>query len=410
MQVPHRLTVPIADDEAEEAEDDTAQASSKEALTRSLDASSLNDVPEVNESQVPAQEEPAPDEPVQEAAIIPAEMDDLLQNAFLSAMKSNTWKDPKILPMSSTILYSSHILPAGNDIDVKKSTYKKVGKFLKAMEKKGMIKLKERGGDVLLMSVNQQHPMIQNHEDRHRPKEKKKPKEQSNGSASAPGGASGSATETLSVTELYKGTSAVNRVFNEIGLSDSAYYTVSEVRNAVNDFAKEKDLTDKRNPRMVKIEALLCDAVLAKDEYNSIDYLPRDEIVRRMLNKMQEFHQIKLPNQDAVVKKGALKPVQVVVEQRQGRKTVTKITAMEQFGVNPDDLASQLKVRCASSTTVTPLPTKANAPPLHEVLVQGSKVKEVFECLGQYGIPFTGVGGPNVSSKFVEMVDKTKKK
>ncbi|KAJ3055278.1 hypothetical protein HK097_011009 [Rhizophlyctis rosea] len=351
------------------------------------------------------------DEDAEDAAISPAAMDDVLQDSFLTALKGNAFQDPKALPMPSTVLYSSHILAVDNSVDVKKSTYKKITKFLKAMEKKGVIKLKERGGDVLLMSISAQHPMVQNHQVSRKSAGPKKPTEPAKDPTS--GGLTGSApkgTEKLTMTELYKGTSSINRVFNEIGLSEESLFTHVELRNAVNEYAKVKDLTDKANPRMVKIDALLCDAVLDKAEYNAIDFLPRDQIVQRLLKKMQEYHEIKMPGNDPVVRKGRMKPIQILIEQRQGRKTVTKMTNMEQFGVDVEELSSQLKVRCASSTTVTPLPTKANTPTLHEILVQGSKVKEVFELLaGSYGIPFSGTG-PNATSKFVEVVDKTKKK
>ena len=89
---------------------------------------------------------------------------------------------------------------------------------------------------------------------------------------------------------------------------------------------------------------------------------------------MEEYHEIKMPPAAPVVRyvvvviaipllcgqivksfasprKGKMKPIQIMVEQRQGSKTVTKITNLEQFEVDVEELASQLKVRCASSTT-----------------------------------------------------------
>jgi hypothetical protein len=79
-------------------------------------------------------------------------------------------------------------------------------------------------------------------------------------------------------------------------------------------------------------------------------------------------------------------------------------------------------VTCASSTTVSVLPGKPDKP-LYEVIVQGTKVIEVCECLKErYGFPLSsgkadavGKKGMSVksmvskvgSSKFVEIINKT---
>ena len=52
-------------------------------------------------------------------------MDELLQDAFLTAVKGGAFQDPKALPMAATVLYSSHVLAVDTSVDVKKSTYKK---------------------------------------------------------------------------------------------------------------------------------------------------------------------------------------------------------------------------------------------------------------------------------------------
>ncbi|CAG8681067.1 10763_t:CDS:2, partial [Scutellospora calospora] len=76
------------------------------------------------------------------------EVDNLLQASFYQAILEKLTPSGT-LPITSSQLYSAYILPSrpvgtDNDVDVKKSSYKKITKFLKAMEKKGVIKLKEQ--------------------------------------------------------------------------------------------------------------------------------------------------------------------------------------------------------------------------------------------------------------------------
>jgi translation initiation factor 2D len=51
------------------------------------------------------------------------------------------------------------------------------------------------------------------------------------------------------------------------------------------------------------------------------------------------------------LRKGTLQPIKIAVKTRQGRKMVTLITGMETFGVDPDEMAEELKkIRAGSAT------------------------------------------------------------
>ena len=71
-------------------------------------------------------------------------MDEYINEAFLNALKlSVTDKD---LPLDSSVFYQNHLLLAKNpnvSIDLKNSTYKKIGKFLSVMAKADIIEYKE---------------------------------------------------------------------------------------------------------------------------------------------------------------------------------------------------------------------------------------------------------------------------
>jgi len=111
---------------------------------------------------------------------------------------------------------------------------------------------------------------------------------------------------------------------------------------------------------------------------------------------MQSNHIVTRGN-ESVVRKGALKTVQIMTERRQGNKKVTRVSGLESFLVDADALASELQKKFACSTSVAELPGKKGQ---NEVLVQGGVLEDLARHLvQQYGIP----------KKYIEILDKTRK-
>ena len=98
-----------------------------------------------------------------------------------------------------------------------------------------------------------------------------------------------------------------------------------------------------------------------------------------------------------MLRKGELKPISVLVKNRQGRRATTCVTGFENFQVDADDLAEELRKSCASSTSVNPLPGKAAG---QEVMVQGKQFKAVTDLLIAKGVP----------KQWIEVKDTTGKK
>lgn len=97
-------------------------------------------------------------------SLSPAAMDELLETAFYTAISLKIpQEDSKLFPMLSSILYSTYILPsrpADTALDISKTTFKKLQKFLKAMEKKGVLKLKERNSELVITAISFKHPNV----------------------------------------------------------------------------------------------------------------------------------------------------------------------------------------------------------------------------------------------------------
>jgi translation initiation factor 2D len=73
-------------------------------------------------------------------------------------------------PISASSLYSGHVLPSRpasipahlrDDVVIGKSSWKKLAKWMKLIEKEGLIKAKEgRGGEITITTIHAEHPSI----------------------------------------------------------------------------------------------------------------------------------------------------------------------------------------------------------------------------------------------------------
>lgn len=76
-------------------------------------------------------------------------------------------------PISASSLYSGHVLPCRpasipleqrDDVVINKSSWKKLAKWIKVVEKEGLVKAKEgRGGEITITAIHSEHPFIALH-------------------------------------------------------------------------------------------------------------------------------------------------------------------------------------------------------------------------------------------------------
>jgi translation initiation factor 2D len=129
---------------------------------------------------------------------------------------------------------------------------------------------------------------------------------------------------------------------------------------------------------------------------NSKGTYKRDLLAERLLKACSPHYKLTTPSgEEQNPKSGQVPKVQVTMEKRQGKKTVTRISGLEPFGVDPKQLAEELQRVCAGSATVGQgVGLKSG---LLEVMVQGSQSKVVEKALEKRG----------VGAKFVGVLDKT---
>ncbi|XP_057456977.1 uncharacterized protein LOC130747933 isoform X2 [Lotus japonicus] len=323
-----------------------------------------------------------------------SDVDSLLDKCLLQALHT-TVKD-KDLPLPGSTLWSNHVLPcrpSGMTLDIKKSSYKKLSKWLQAKASSGLVSVKEDKykKEFMLLSVNR------NHADYKSFKPEKRPVEKSDQS-SAHSANETSSSKTLEVAEIYKPSVHVNSIFSSVGADIGKLYTASEASDIVFKYVEKENLVKPTDKSIVVLDAILCDALFKGAIKKGTAYpsqIHKKDIGSTFVSRMQPHHVVTRGN-ESVVRKGAVKTIQILTERRQGNKKVTKLSGMETYLIDAEALSSELQKKFACSTTIAELPGKKG----HEVLVQGGVIDDLARHLIEhYGVP----------KRFIEVYDKTKR-
>ncbi|XP_068930826.1 eukaryotic translation initiation factor 2D isoform X3 [Petaurus breviceps papuanus] len=216
--------------------------------------------------------------------------------------------------------------PEGQQLDIKKSSYKKLSKFLHHMMKEQIVQVKELSKGVeSIVAVDWKHPR--------------------------------------------KGSTL----------------SCSEVRAIIIDYAKKNNLVDADNKNLVKMDPILCDCILEKAEQHTILRLPWDKLIERCLQRLKPAYQVTFYGQEPIVKKGKICPIDITLAQRACNKKVTLIRNLEVFGLDPYSVAAILQQRGQASATVTPVPGTKDA---IQVQIQGNQITHLSQLLlEEYNIP-----------------------
>uniref|UniRef100_A0A5B7AKM9 Putative eukaryotic translation initiation factor 2D n=1 Tax=Davidia involucrata TaxID=16924 RepID=A0A5B7AKM9_DAVIN len=322
------------------------------------------------------------------------DIDALLDKCLLQAL--HTTVNEKDLPMPGSTLWSSHVLPcrpSGITLDIKKSSYKKLTKWLQSKSSVGLISVKEdkHKKEVTLFAFNRNHPDYTTFKPEKRKVEKN---EQTTDHAAS----EVRSHKILEVAEIYKPSVHVNPIFASVGADKGKLYSALEATDIVFGYIEKENLVKPTNKSIVVLDATLCDALFKGAIKKGSTYpteIHKKDLGPTFINRMQAHTRV-TRGSESVVRKGPLKTIQIMSERRQGNKKVTKLSGLESFLIDAEALASELQKKFACSTTVAELPGKKGL----EVLVQGGVIDNLGRHLvEQYGIP----------KKYIEVLDKTKK-
>ncbi|GIY44889.1 eukaryotic translation initiation factor 2D [Caerostris darwini] len=322
-------------------------------------------------------------------------MDEALHHSFFTVLKVSGKKIA--LPILTSTFYSSHVLkscPANINLDIKKTTYKKLSMFLKKMQKEGLVQIKElTKGVESIVSINLEkeslkfyrlEPLFKLHLETEKEKNiEEAPAENVQGNYKFP-----------LVTELYVISAQVKTLFEQYNFRKGDTIPATVVRDVMKRYVKENSLQNELRPREITLDPILADCVAKKGCPSVMTW---EQLQESILSKMPHAYQIEFENKEPLVKKGKLEPIQVTVDTRTGNKKVTLINNLDTYGINPEKLAQHVQVAVAASTSITP--TQNGKGTL--VLIQGNQVRYLQKLfLEIYKVPKKYVQGlENVPNK-----------
>ncbi|TVU29700.1 hypothetical protein EJB05_21279 [Eragrostis curvula] len=321
------------------------------------------------------------------------EVDSLLDKCLLQALYTSIKE--KDLPLPGSTLWSNHILPCrppGVTLDIKKSSHKKLSKWLQSKASSGLITSKEDKykKEVMLTGINRKHPDYMAFKPEKRVQEPVEPDKAV---------AESSVTKQLEVAEIYKPSSHVKPIFVAVEADMERYYSASEASDVVFRYVEKENLVKPTDKAKVILDVTLCDALYKGAIKKGSAYpteVHKKDLGSTFLNRMQVHHRVSRGN-EVVVRKGAIRTLQIMTERRQGNKKMTRLSGVESFLMDADSLASELQKKFACSTTTAELPGKKGQ---YEVLVQGGVIDDLAKHLVEhYGVP----------KRFIEVLDKTKR-
>lgn len=307
-------------------------------------------------------------------------MDALLLQCFLHALKSRVKKSE--LPLLTSTFLRNHMFsccPSGKQLDIKKSSYKKLSKFLQVMQQQhNLVRVKElTKGVESIVEVDWKNPELRSFivpEETH----VEAAPVQDRGEGETP-------YHPPEITTLYSVSARLEPLFLDANKRKGAILQPAEVRNIVTEFVKKNELVDENNKNYVIINPTLCDCLLEKSEYQEVEILKWDDLFSRTLGRMQECYQVVFPGQAPIVKKGHIEPIDISVASRGSNKKVTLIKNLEVYGLDPAVVATALQRRVQASSVLQPIPGSKD-----KVLVQiqGNQIHQVGNLLlDHYRIP-----------------------
>ncbi|KAL6720081.1 hypothetical protein ACLMJK_002002 [Lecanora helva] len=365
---------------------------------------------------------------VEEKELSTKDIDEAFWNAFLYGVhnhRKNHKNDPYQglnFPIHQSLVISNFILPylpiftphQAASLQLKKTSWKNARKFIKALDKKQLLKSKDRdGGECVVQDIDFEDQAFTSF------KPYKLPKKDTPGAESGGGGggkaivagsslADDSIGQKLNKINLYRPKEQLAPIFEANNASVKALYLPSELRPIIAAYIESENLISNTNKRLVNLNPILANAVFGGN--SSLDReviakgnVPRDALIDRVLQSCSPYWAILRNDEtrDTVKAKAGKAPtIQFILETRSGNKIVTELSGVETFHISPQPLAEELQKACASSTSVSQLVSSSPKNPVMEILVQGPQKDAVMKALEKRG----------VNRQWVDVVDKTKGK
>ncbi|KAG7370246.1 translation initiation factor SUI1 [Nitzschia inconspicua] len=331
--------------------------------------------------------------------------DRILHLSFCQALVNLKNKD---LPMSTGTFYAQHVLsnrPDGTVIDLKATSYKKFGNYLREMVSKGLVqvgpdnKTNKANTDpmALLLSYNKKHDEIQSFSKSTTTSQQQRNTNEGNKSTSkklvlvslkiVP-------NHWISLLRFNPDDVKANHATSE-ERKGTGMLTVTEVRTMLETYIHREGLVSSSNPGFVNLDGPLTDIIYGKKKKQSSDgvttpfeeTMSRKDLVKLYTNKhLPAYAMVEMPGNKIIkLSKGDPPKIQLEVSRRQSNKFVTRVRGLEEYGIDPPYFCKDVKQRLAVSASVDTDPTSSGHAALpkkgYVELVFGANIVEELEAL-----------------------------
>ncbi|XP_049878808.1 eukaryotic translation initiation factor 2D [Pectinophora gossypiella] len=313
----------------------------------------------------------------EEESSIPEDMDGLLRWCLLCFLRLHG-KNME-LPLKTNLLYRNHLSPLcapDRTLDVKKSSYKKMSKFLDAMQREGLLEVKEieKGVDAVTR-VNLQHPAV---------RATRVPA----GLRAAAGAGAGREAQPAgyappAVREMLCVTAAVSELFHPV--KKGTALTPGEVRTVLTEHVKARQLTAQQKGA-VTLDATLAKIVNKQEQ----EVMKWDALISGVQSRMTPATEMRFQDGEVKLSKSRLEPITMQVAMRSGNKKVTLVSNLEAYGFSLPALSTACQHGVGAACGVTRSPgAKAD-----QLMLQGDQTHFVAKLLiEKYGLPKKYVDG-----------------
>lgn len=314
--------------------------------------------------------------------------DNFFVRAFIQSVKNNQLE----MPMAPSKFMADYVLKNFPRTDpkfcsIKRTSWKKTAKYLKALDKLKYVSLKGKGDDVTIVAITISLEIVAAFVPH---------KTMADGKGSSVTPSKKDLDTKLNVVNLYKPGKKCRMVLSKVNADPNALYEKKELADLLKQYIDVLDVVDKTNRKMVVLDEAL-QAVLGKSEKT----VARDKLLGRFVSGFAPHYVILKPKQELSaglsVHKGEPPKIRILTKSLMGRKKSTAVLNFEPYHMKAAELAEDLKTLCSGSTSVG---ESINNPNVAEVMVQGAHGPTIIEYLKKRGVP---IG-------FIDFEDKSKGK
>ncbi|KAI5956359.1 hypothetical protein KGF54_000834 [Candida jiufengensis] len=304
------------------------------------------------------------------------ELDNFFVRSLLQTIKLEKLELPMSSNVFSTFIYKNLPNMDSKYANIKKTSWKKISKFLKEMKKLKYLDIKGKDEDLTIISViSTNSSVIENFV----PHKINKPKKS---------GTTDLQDAIMTIKTLYKPTSKSRMFFNKINEEFDALYTLGELKSKFENYIKHFELVVPTSPKNILIDEIISKPI-NKPEGTQ---MARDQAFKEFLPNFSPYYEmISADKQHKEILKGQPPKINIVTEMKIGRKIITRVGNYDKFFIKQGVFSEELRIKCSGSTTILED---------DQIQVQGPHGMLIIELLKKKGIPLS----------CIDFVDKVKKK